>query len=372
VNDRNLVEQTLRGDQTAYRRLIERYRNAVYGLVISFVGDFDQAEDLAQEAFIRGYYRLHTLQNGDRFGTWLRTVAANLCRMELRRQRAFPTEIGDGDLDRLESPEPAPDEIHERDESQRQVMTALNALPHKERETLTLYYLDSQRLEAVGQFLGISPGAAKGRLHRARQKLRKEMLNMAKRTLANKKLTPEFADRIELQEFTDLNRLTDEELKAVVTRSRKKLTLVHALSENDPDTETLRNRVRDQFSKEDREWFDINLRFFQKYRNPQWTFQAEIMDTAHQLQREGAIRPAPERPRPPKGTIQIKRFCDMAKLTDFEIQQVMRNVETVDLAADTRFRPSISPNLRSAITRSRCTLRAMFSASFPSGASTVW
>ena len=76
---------------------------------------------------------------------------------------------------------------------------------------------------------------------------------MAKRTLANKKLTPEFADRIELQEFTDLNRLTDEELKAVVTRSRKKLTLVHALSENDPDTETLRNRVRDQFSKEDRE-----------------------------------------------------------------------------------------------------------------------
>ena len=86
MDDDVLVRETLAGDRRAFRQLVDRYRNTIYGLAINYVGDFDLAEDLAQEAFIRSYYRLPDLQDGQRFGSWLRTIAANLCRMELRRR----------------------------------------------------------------------------------------------------------------------------------------------------------------------------------------------------------------------------------------------------------------------------------------------
>ena len=330
MNDRDLVRQTLRGDRAAYRRLIERYRNAVYGLVISFVGDFDLAEDLAQEAFIRGYYRLHTLDDGGRFGGWLRTVAANLCRMELRRRRTLPMAVPDYDLDGIAGKLPPPDEAHERDEAQQQALRALDALPRKEREAVTLYYLDGQCVEAVGQFLSISPGAVKGRLHRARQKLRKEMTEMAKKTLSRKKLGPAFADRIELRKFSDLARLTDEELKALTLRS-KHLSLVYALSGDDPESDAIRNRVLDVLPDRRKALFEINLDCFRKYDSPLRAYQSEVMSAAHQLQRKGAIRPAPVQSLP-RGTVEIERFSDIAKLTDYEIQQLLCEVNTVDLA----------------------------------------
>lgn len=333
MNDRDLVRQTLRGDRAAYRRLIERYRNAVYGLVISFVGDFDLAEDLAQEAFIRGYYRLHTLDDGGRFGGWLRTVAANLCRMELRRRRALPMAVPDYDLDAVEGPLPPPDEAHERDEAQQQVLRALDVLPRKEREAVTLYYLDGECVEAVGQFLSISPGAVKGRLHRARQKLRKEMNEMAKKTLSRKKLGSEFSERIELRKFSDLARLTDEELKALTLRSKKFLSLVYALSGDDPESEAIRNRVLDVLSDRRKALFEINLDCFRKYDSPLCAYQFEVIDAARKLQREGAIRPAPERKQLlPAGKVEIKRFVDIAKLTDYEIYQLLCEVNTKDLA----------------------------------------
>ncbi len=92
---------------------------------------------------------------------------------------------------------------------------ALERLPQEQREALTLYYLDEQGVEVVGRFLGISTGAVKARLHRARRKIRKEMVTMAKQALSKNKLRPEFAKRVELRRFGDLARLTDEELRTL-------------------------------------------------------------------------------------------------------------------------------------------------------------
>ena len=288
MNDRDLVQMTLRGDRTAYRRLIERYRNAVYGLVISFVGDFDVAEDLAQEAFIRGYYRLPTLEDPDRFGAWLRTVAANLCRMELRRRLRLPLEQSVRELQTLAAPSLPPDEIRERDAAHQRVLEALETLPQGEREAVTLYYLEDQGVGAVARFLGISSNAVKARLHRARQKLRKEMTTMAKKTLSQKRLGPEFADRIEIRHFSDLAQLTDDELRILAERPREKLALAYSLAGDDPVAGKLRTRILKLLPNVSRQKLVVNIECFEKYRDPLDEYRETVLRVVRKLQEEGA------------------------------------------------------------------------------------
>ena len=337
------MQKTLQGDKTAFRGLIESYRNAVYGLAISYVGDFDVAEDLAQEAFLKAYYRLHTLEDGNRFGAWLRSIAANLCRMELRRRARAAGEVSGIDPDRIASSMPSPVELAELREDREGVLDALGRLPKSEREALTLYYLEERQVSAVGRFLGISTAAAKVRLHRARQKLRREMTDMADKTLSRRRLGPEFAKRVELKRFTDLARLSDDELKAVArihgASRRHGMSLVYALASEDDETQAIRRRFLAMLSKEEQEAFEVNTVFYRDVMEPQATFRNEVLETAHSLQRAGTIRPAPDRDLP-RGTIRITSFRDIGRLTDREIQRVLRETHTVDLAIALRGRSS--------------------------------
>lgn len=329
MEDRDLVMRTLSGDERAYRDLIRRYRNAVYALAISFVRDFDLAEDLAQEAFILGYYRLSTLTDGDRFGVWLRTITANLCRMELRRRRATP--VDEAEVDAIPGPGPAPDEVHRRNEIQRRVLAALGELSEKDREAVILYYLDGRPVAEIGRFLGATAGAVKGRLHRARRHLRMEMMDMAETTLSQRKLGPEFAGRVELQRFSDLAELTDEELKKLMNEELDAgMGLVSALRSEDSGTKALMARILATLPRNEAERFKINV----EYCDPVQHFQGELLSAARRLQRSGEIRPAPERACPkPEGSVMIEKYQDFTRLTDDEIQRVFRQVDTKDLAA---------------------------------------
>jgi len=85
LTDAQLVERTLRGDMSAYGILVDRYRSLVYGLACHLVRNFHDAEDIAQEAFIKAYDSLSTLKDKANFSRWLRTIALNLCKMWLRK-----------------------------------------------------------------------------------------------------------------------------------------------------------------------------------------------------------------------------------------------------------------------------------------------
>ncbi|MDA0748306.1 MAG: sigma-70 family RNA polymerase sigma factor, partial [bacterium] len=86
-SDRKLVEETLQGKGESFSRLIDRYKYAIYGICLSLVGSFHLAEDMAQESFLKAFLNLNRLDDPDRFGNWLRTIAANECRQYLRRNR---------------------------------------------------------------------------------------------------------------------------------------------------------------------------------------------------------------------------------------------------------------------------------------------
>jgi len=88
MTDRHDVQQAQAGDYVAYTTLVAAYRQMVYGICFRMAGNADDAEDLAHEAFVEAYLKLHTLREPERFGAWLRVLTLNLCRMWLRGRAA--------------------------------------------------------------------------------------------------------------------------------------------------------------------------------------------------------------------------------------------------------------------------------------------
>jgi len=144
TSDVNLIEQTLNGDTNAFGTLVKKYQSAVYGLVFHITGSFSDAEDLAQESFIKAYENLNTLRERNRFASWLKTIATNVCNDWLRRQSArnsFAEAKGEQYVaESMTKSAPMPDEEIETQELRRVVLDSINRLPQKHRLVVTLHY----------------------------------------------------------------------------------------------------------------------------------------------------------------------------------------------------------------------------------------
>jgi RNA polymerase sigma-70 factor (ECF subfamily) len=175
-SDAELVSQIRGGDPESYSALVARYQGHVYGLAYSLVNNWADAQDIAQETFIRAYVNLDQLKDPARFAPWLRRVTFGVAMNWLRAYRpAFYQQIeGQVDLESLEVPDfaPGPQEVVERKELAEAVQRAIESLPPKYRVPLTMFHLDGLSFQKVADFLDIPLGTAKSLLHRAREKLR--------------------------------------------------------------------------------------------------------------------------------------------------------------------------------------------------------
>jgi RNA polymerase sigma-70 factor (ECF subfamily) len=208
LTDAELVERTRAGDREAYGDLVTRYQGHVYGLAYSLAGRWEDAQDIAQETFIRAYCNLDQLREPARFPAWLRRVTVGVAVGWLRsfRPKLFARIDGQVDLETLEIPdfEPGPPEVLERKELAEAVQRAVASLPAKYRVPLTMFHLDGLSYEKVASFLDIPLGTAKSLLHRARAKLKdalgpyyaEEVFPMVAEVFNEHKLTPEFARRV--------------------------------------------------------------------------------------------------------------------------------------------------------------------------------
>ncbi len=177
--DGELVGRTRGGDREAYGELVARYQGHVYGLAYSLVDNWAEAQDIAQEAFIRAYVNLHQLREPERFAAWLRRVAFSVGMNWLKAHRPglFGQLEGRVDLEMLEVPDfrPGPPEVVERRELAGAVLRAVGSLPRKYRVPLTMFHLDGLSYQKVADFLDIPLGTAKSLIHRARGKLREAL-----------------------------------------------------------------------------------------------------------------------------------------------------------------------------------------------------
>jgi RNA polymerase sigma-70 factor (ECF subfamily) len=172
--DRLLVQSALAGDQSAFTELVTRYQSAVYNMASRMLGDPTDAEDAAQEVFVRAWNQLHTFQLDRRFSTWLLSIASHHCIDVLRRRK--PTAPLDGVALYVQSDEPEPDEIVLRGEQREMVQSLINALPEKYKAVTLLRYYSDMSYDEIAQATGLTESAVKTQLHRARRMLAGQLL----------------------------------------------------------------------------------------------------------------------------------------------------------------------------------------------------
>jgi len=183
-DDAALVRRCLKDDPDAFRLLVEKYQAEVYGTALRIVRRPEDAEDLAQETFLRAFRALARYDPTRPFGAWLHTIAARLCIDHHRRNRAKfvsltrPEEGSSGEertID-LEDPADQPDEVAEKSELARRLEALVETLPPDSRAAILLRHQQDLPYEEIARVLGVPLGTIKARIHRARIMLKERLL----------------------------------------------------------------------------------------------------------------------------------------------------------------------------------------------------
>ena len=178
-NDVELIQRILQGDQDAFAVLVNKYQKGIHALAWRKIGDFHIAQEITQDTFLKAYENLGDLKSYNSFGGWLYVIAARLC-YDWRQKNAMPMEpmdnIDASEVDHVSySRYVADKQAIEADETRREVVKKLlQKLPESERTVITLFYLGEMTINAISEFLGVSPNTIKSRLSRARNRLKKE------------------------------------------------------------------------------------------------------------------------------------------------------------------------------------------------------
>lgn len=159
------------GDGHAFSQLVNAYQGPIYNLCYRILGNTHDAEEAAQETFLRAYTRLHSYDMERPFKTWLFAIAHHYCIDRLRRQRLIWLSLDDEpELQpaHWRAATPTPEEQAMRREREADVQAALNTLPPKDRSALIMRYWYDLSYEEIAQITASTVSAVKSRLHRAR------------------------------------------------------------------------------------------------------------------------------------------------------------------------------------------------------------
>ncbi len=172
-NESEWLVRAVEGDEIAFTRLVEIYQKPVYNLCYRMLGNAGDAEDAAQEAFLRAYKSLSRYDPKRSFATWLLSIASHYCIDQLRKRRFTSFSIDDEDHAWLEPPDPGPNpevslSIREKQE---QVQELLENLGPKDRSAVIMRYWYNYSYQEIAETLSLTVSAVKSRLHRARREL---------------------------------------------------------------------------------------------------------------------------------------------------------------------------------------------------------
>lgn len=179
--DTELLTAARDGNKDAFGYLVERYRPMTERIAQGMVGNAYIAQELAQEAVLQAYLSLDRLRNDGRFASWLYGITLNVCRTYLRSQKrdvySLEALMGGMFIDPLFLSEGTVDPLAlaEEHELSQTILQSVYALSPAEREAMLLFYYAQFRLSEIAALLGISVGAVKGRLHKARTHLKEEL-----------------------------------------------------------------------------------------------------------------------------------------------------------------------------------------------------
>jgi RNA polymerase sigma-70 factor (ECF subfamily) len=183
--DARLVEAVRAGDREAFRVLVERHQNKVYGVLRRLTNDPDRAEELEQEAFMRAYEGIGGFRGDSQFGTWLVQIAVYVARDFYRHERRAQVisleeyQETSGQAAELRETRPGFDPVESLSEHElvERLERALENLPRAYREVFTLRVIEGLDYEEIATITGDTVGSLKVRLHRTRIRLKQFIEN---------------------------------------------------------------------------------------------------------------------------------------------------------------------------------------------------
>lgn len=182
--DYQTIQSALRGDNRAYRKLMDKYHDAIYSFIFRMVHDREQVEDLTQEAFIKAFSSLKNFNEEFAFSTWLYKIATNNCIDYIRKRKLQMYSI-DKPVESRDSEYvfELPDDSYEADRDviadQRAVLlrNAIDKLPEKYRRVILLRHTDEKSYEEIARMLKLPIGTVKAHIFRARELLYRQLRN---------------------------------------------------------------------------------------------------------------------------------------------------------------------------------------------------
>jgi RNA polymerase sigma-70 factor (ECF subfamily) len=187
-NEAAMIAAILAGDTQLYHELIRPHERSVYMMALSFMKNEADAEEIAQEAFLKAFRSLSRFRADSKFGTWLISITLNEARSRLRRQAIVRMESLDDPPEERGSVSPAllrdwreiPSETLERQEVRQMLREAVISLPEIYLQVFQLRDIEELSINETAEALGITVGSVKVRLHRARMMLQKQLTPLLK------------------------------------------------------------------------------------------------------------------------------------------------------------------------------------------------
>ena len=170
-SDRDLIQRARRGESEAFSELVTRYQTSVFNVCYRILHERAEAEDMAQESFIRVHKRLSTFDEERPFGPWIRRVAANVCLNHLESQHVTTELSEERDADQSQHPE-TQTEVRERNE---QIRNALASLPPYYRIVIELRHYQEMSYDEIAAELNLPLSDVKSHLFRARKLLAEKL-----------------------------------------------------------------------------------------------------------------------------------------------------------------------------------------------------
>ena len=173
--DRDLIERIGRGDREAFDNLVLKYRKRVMGVAARMLGDPVEAEDLAQDVFVKVFYASKSFRGQSLFSTWLYRITANACLNRRRKLKREERVINDEIEPALSGGDSNPHSLLENKELKAFLERAIRAIPEEQRLVLILRDIEGLSYEEIAEALALELGTVRSRLHRARLEVQKRL-----------------------------------------------------------------------------------------------------------------------------------------------------------------------------------------------------
>ena len=174
--DLQWVKAVLQGDTRWFALLADRYKDFVFTLTLNMLRNREEAEEAAQDTFLKAYRHLSRYRAEAKFSTWLYRIAYNECVSRLRKRNTSPALVREFDEKRLAGTESDTPEWHEQEKRFGQLHGAIRELPETDRALVMLFYFEKLSVEEIAGVTRLSVSNVKTRLFRARKKLYEKLL----------------------------------------------------------------------------------------------------------------------------------------------------------------------------------------------------